>query len=244
MVILPSRRKHFRQQVDPYTVLLLPCTGADESTSFPDSALGGTAPHTATAYAAAKVRTTHTTPFGDNAGYLLGAAGPDYLRIPDAADFYRSTGDFTIEAWAYFNDASEQYVASQYDGTSQNWRIFAEEVSGTRYLSFRMRNDPIPFEVVCRSSTALSTQLSTWLHLAAVRHNDDWDFYVNGTSVASATENDPAPNLSLDVVVGAVIAGGTAYMGINGRICDFRFSTIARYTSNFTPPATRFSPYL
>lgn len=143
------------------------------------------------------------------------------------------TGDFTYEGWFYFNELNKRrglfgvdmglYVALWGDNTFG----VAISTSGSSWNYNHMDSN---------RSEATATQ-GVWQHIALVRNKGNVTLYLNGNSI-----------LSFDIGADTVITGN---MGNNSfRIgyplggmssiadfCDeFRFSTVARWTGNFTPP--------
>ena len=85
--------------------------------------------------------------------------------------------------------------------------------------------------------------LSTWYHIAAVRNGADLKLFVDGTQIGS----------TLDVSTNATPAGGSgaSFIGcrrpnldrfFNGHMDEVRVSDTARYTANFTPATSAFTP--
>lgn len=87
------------------------------------------------------------------------------------------------------------------------------------------------------AGTAITS--NAWHHIALVRDGNDFDLYLDGTSVLSTTF---ANNLSISggntCVIGAQTSGSTRANG--GHIENFRITTVARYTATFTPPERAF----
>ena len=148
------------------------------------------------------------------------------------------TGDFTYEGWFYFNELNKRrglfgvdmglYVALWGDNTFG----VAISTSGSSWNYNHMDSS---------RSEATATQ-GVWQHIALVRNKGNVTLYLNGNSI-----------LSFDIGADTVITGN---MGNNpfrigyplggmssvADFCDeFRFSTVARWTGNFTPPDAPYS---
>jgi hypothetical protein len=80
--------------------------------------------------------------------------------------------------------------------------------------------------------------LNTWTHAAIVRHNGTVTVYVNGVSVATASDS-TIYNTVNGFVFGA--QGGSDNLPFTGNVVGARVSTVARYTANFTPPTSQFT---
>ncbi len=76
---------------------------------------------------------------------------------------------------------------------------------------------------------------NTWSHIAIVYTNSYTNLYVNGQKYPSSLCT--SPQTFTNFTLGAQQTG---YFSLNGYIDEFRVSTIARYSSNFTPPAAPF----
>ncbi len=84
------------------------------------------------------------------------------------------------------------------------------------------------------STTALV--INTWYHLAIVKTDTQYRFFINGVeqnSITSSLQMQPAAFSTFR------LGGNTS--AYNGFIDEFRLSNIARYTTNFTPPVSMFS---
>lgn len=148
------------------------------------------------------------------------------------------TGDFTYEGWFYFNELNKRrglfgvdmglYVALWGDNTYG----VAISTSGSSWNYNHMDYS---------RSEATATQ-GVWQHIALVRHGATVTLYLNGNSI-----------LSFDIGADTVITGnmgnnpfrigyplgGMSYVA--DFVDEFRFSTVARWTENFTPPEKAYS---
>lgn len=78
--------------------------------------------------------------------------------------------------------------------------------------------------------------INTWYHFAVVRSNTQYRFFVNGTEQNSVTS---ALNMTSPVFNSFIL--GNSASNYNGYIDEFRLSSVARYTGNFTPTTSAFS---
>ena len=128
--------------------------------------------------------------------------------------------DFTVEAWVYRTSAINSYMMlfgfSEWTGWTNNGNTFT--VRGTNQF-------------------AVPDTINQWAHIAVVRSAGTVKVYFNG---AAATPTS-----------GIAISGNSVYdsiglynanmFGFAGYMDNIRFSTMARYTTNFTPQLSNFS---
>ena len=214
---------------DGNTVSLLHMNGADGSTAFTDAK-----DKTWTPTGNAQIDTAQSK-FGGAAGLFDGAG--DTISTPDNDDFYLASGDWTIDFWVQFNTiSSTANLVSQYQDAS-NWMDVWVGANGTRLY----------FEQLAAGTgtayfyTDASFSANTWYHIAIMRNGDTPRIAINGVqqSVTGAIPiaGKTLSNLSAPLVIGAFNAKGF----LNGWIDEFRISKgIARWTSDFTPPASEY----
>jgi len=94
-----------------------------------------------------------------------------------------------------------------------------------------------------RQTSESAATRGEWNHVALQKNGTDLTAYING---AAQTFNGShpgtiAPSSPLNVVIGSRTAdGGANFYGqyFNGQLANIRVSTVARYTTTFTPPTT------
>jgi len=225
-------------QIDTSTVALLHCDGTNGSTSFPDSALGGNAPHTVAAQNAAQVSTAQSE-FGGASCVLANAA--DHLLITDDSDFDLGSADFTIEGWVRFNSvpATTKIIYEQYvtNPTTTVIQLFLSSGS----LVFYSQEDGVG--VVAHYTAPWSPSVDTWYHFACVRSGTSITFFIDGTSLSmtevDAIGSDALPNCSSPIALGG---RDDDTLSVLGYLDEVRISLAARYTTTFTPSGP-FTPY-
>lgn len=214
---------------DSYTKSLLHFDGTDGSTVITDE-IG----KTWAAYGNAQIDTAQKK-FG-TASLLLDGTG-DYISTADSADWDLGTGDFTIDCWIRLNslpsDGSVFVIASQYQDAGNYWRVTYYNSSGTYRLQLRVVSGA---STLINMTQVASLSAGTWYHLAVVRNGNNFKIFLDGTQLGSDTAASiTMPNLSSSLYIGST-DGSTQFF--DGWIDEFRFSKgIARWTSNFTPPA-------
>ena len=208
---------------DANTLLLLHCDGTDGITVFEDD-VGVRAPIGITALGNAQVDTAQSK-FG-GASALFDGTG-DYLSISvNQMSTVPGTGDFTWEAWGYFNNTNADMALMEGQSTGS---LFIRRRSDNK-LGIGRQN--IAFDAV---STSTVGNASTWIHLAVVRSGSTLKMYANGSEIYSGS-NSTNYGFAGEIQIGA--SGGTTYM--NGWLDEIRVSNSARYTAGFTPSTTPF----
>ena len=170
-------------------------------------------------------------PFGGAGAVEFDGTG-DYLSLASSSDWDLGSGDFTIEFWAYFDDATAQktlitrrndisYYAPYYLGGDTSSRI-------TFYASSNGSSYNIANNITFGSLTA-----NRWYHIALVRNGSQFTGYIDGTGTSLLTSSATIYNNSQSLVVGAEADPTLEH---DGFISNLRIvKGTALYTSNFTP---------
>jgi hypothetical protein len=217
---------------DSYTKSLLHMNGTDGSTTFTDSAVGGS--HTWTAHGDAQI---------DTAGYKFGGAGGlfdgngDYLTTPDSEDFEFASYDFTIDFWYKAISTASNfgiYSRKTASGIGPDGNNVAIMDNGTNIVVYVYGTDNNPI-LSAASFGARST--TEFVHYALVRSGSNWRTYRNGVYVTEVTST-----LGIhDSDSTSVSIGEYANQFLHGWLDEVRISKgIARWTSNFTPPVIEY----
>ena len=211
---------------DAYSVVLLHFDGTDASTTFTDES-----GKTWTATGNAQIDTAQSV-FGGASGLF---DGNDYISTGDSDDFYLPA-DFTIDFRVRFNStANSQYFYSQETTFPNNLGIKYDAVNnGLRYFIY---GASISLDVV----KAWTPNKNTWYHIAWVRNGNNYLSFVDGTQLGTTNTNtNTVPNIPASALI-AIQQGGAE--GLNGWLDELRISKgIARWTTNFTPPTSAYSP--
>jgi hypothetical protein len=182
----------------------------------------------------AKVR-TDVAKYGTGSMYFDSSG--DYLTVPHNNNINLNTGDFTIEAWVYFNSIinasailykgplSGSYYGSYLIYISSGGAIdFYTSSSGSGWTS-----GISPMRFTSNASTG------AWHHLAITRSGNTFRTFFNGASGGGATSSENLGSQTDPLHIG-VYSGGT----LNGYIDDLRITKgYARYTAPFTPPTAK-----
>lgn len=169
-------------------------------------------------------------------GKALNFAGSgQHLSITD--DTLSLPGDFTID-FRLYNAGSTSWrgIFETAGATSSAWTFHKGGLNislgdGSNLLFAGIAKGGGTYSTL--NTPANSVPVGTWSHIALVRSNGVMTFYINGVSSASLSDSE------------AVTTDGTILIGkhdirdemyLNGKIDEFRVSSVARWTSNFTPP--------
>lgn len=158
---------------------------------------------------------------GNSSGYFNGTS---CMRLPSSKDFAIGTGDYTVEA--YVNSEAFSDHATIFGGSENGSLIVSIDAgAGISTNPYGTNVGKIYFPY--------AFQTGVFYHVAVVRRNNYTSFFVNGKCIGSAVDNNNYAQ-SLMVV-------GSADPGIQffkGWIDSLRVSRVARYSKNFTPPAS------
>jgi hypothetical protein len=206
--------------------LLLHGDGTNGSITITDSS---PTPKTVTAVGNAQISTTQSK-FG-GASIAFDGTG-DYLTVAEASSsFTFATDNFTIELWLYPSNLNSLTIIL-------DWRN-AIGPQGDRPTIYRNGSNLVFFagSDLITGASALTNQV--FQHIALTKSSGSTRLFVNGTQVGSTysdSKNYIAPQSGSIYIGGLLNAFSTA-----GYIDDLRITKgVARYTSNFTPPAAQF----
>jgi hypothetical protein len=227
------------QKYDPYWAnvsLLLHMDGSNGSTTFIDSSTNQTS---ITSYGGAQISTAQSK-WGGSSGSFNGSTA--YLDTTTQSPFILA-GDFTVETWIYLNTSPAVYATifcSKPTATnSGDFLLGAYNVVGT----LRINAD---FNVGGFTGTTTSVTANTWTHVALVRNSGVISLFVNGIEDATTFTNLATLIPNQDGFARPILFGKDEMYGstgnyFDGYIDDFRITkSVARYTSNFTPPTAPF----
>lgn len=222
---------------DANTKLLLHFDGGEGSVAFTDS---GNTTHTVTANgnaiqvighgadAAGNVKTENTAyKFGSTSAYFDGTG--DYISLAGSNDWDigANADSYTVDFWVRFDThAGTEQLINTYGIDSKGW--FLRHGHGVGF-TFGIYNSA--WIVLVEGGGEITD--SDWHHVALVKDVNDYDIYVDGTSVNSATDSDRY-STSNSLTIGDSEGSSEPFTGY---IDELRISKgIARWTANFTPP--------
>jgi hypothetical protein len=169
------------------------------------------------------------SPYGSNwsNGFNL-VSTPDYLSVASNAAFGMGTGDYTIESWFYCTDTGGyQAIVDCRAATPATGQIlFRLYASGQFYFSIQGTGTVL--------TSPANIALNTWVHAAVVKASGVYTLYINGTSVATASNSVSIP--TSPVTIGWDQQSGNGFKGYLSNIRIVKGTAV--YTSNFTPSTT------
>ena len=165
-----------------------------------------------------------------------------YATLPD--NIAQSlTSDFTIEMWIYptsslsFLQSESLFTAGNSTSDFMTLALFSGNNSPVFSLDVNGTEDDI--------ITGAKVTINTWHHIAVVSSGGTATLYLDGHSIGSTTLSNTPSALgggagTTDDWLGRSEFAGEQYYA--GYMDEFRISDDARYTSNFTPPNSPFTP--
>ena len=136
--------------------------------------------------------------------------------------------DYTVDFWIKLKSGVRNGIMSKGNGGGSYSFDIMEESDGRIFFGLQYggtRGDAICYFTMPRDQ---------WVHLAIVRSQSRyWKVYVNGVYASGFTSTMVSGYYS-SLMIGKYRDYG---LYLNGMIDEFRISNIARWTSNFTPPA-------
>ena len=206
--------------IDEYTKLMLHMDGADQSTTFTDSASPA---KIVTPVGDAQIDTA-ISKFGGASGIFDGTG--DYLSTPNHADFDFASGDFSIDFWIYAGNLTGLHTPIAKDGTGRSWAI---QSNGSN-LTFGIPDGAV--------SGTLTLSLNQWMHVYFGRSGNTLYRAVNG-ALSSEVWTATIPTTTEPVWFARQGSWNNLFIG---NLDEIRISKgIARWTANFIPPASAYS---
>ncbi len=216
---------------DPYfsnVSLLLHGDGTNGSQTIIDSSSNGFSVSTA-----GNVQINTSVKKYGSGSVLFDGTG-DYLYIAPATAFDITSGDFTIEFWAYPTTQTNSvdsvfgygYWTTMFYRNGSTWTWEVGNGSSSNYFTL--------------SGTCTA---NTWQHIALTRSGNTYTFWLNGVAASTTTNSNGPATASRTLAIGlnAHNASPASPQFFTGYVDDFRLTKgYARYTSTFTPPTAAF----
>lgn len=148
---------------------------------------------------------------------------------PTSATFTLGTGDFTIEFWFYANATpGTDFLLDSRPVSTQGAYPVIYCIGSTIHYYVNTAN---------RITGTAAIANTTWQHVAVCRASGTTRMFINGVQVGSDwADSTNYVNTSFRLANGRFTSG----QAMNGFLDDWRVTTAARYTANFTPPTAQF----
>ena len=220
--------------VDANTKLLLHFTG--NGNTFTDET-----GKTVTAYGDAKQLPLDPWGLARPVGYFNRSAS-SYLGTPYTNDFNFGSGGWTIGFWIYHLPTAWQTIVSFIDPTARDtWMI---DFTSTNEIQITSYDYSASQFIVNMSTSGANLPSNQWVYIEVVKESGGYYKVFVGGNSQTLTGNTTTDFITL--TAGYLRIGyGESTSGdyVDGYLCDVHISKgIARHSSNFTPPTTRFKP--
>jgi hypothetical protein len=184
---------------------------------------------------------TSASKYGSGALAFSGSTSNYFLTNP-GSQFEPGSQDFTVEFWWYpistgrqwfYHATTDYWFAVDYSSVSTNQKMGMWASSNGS--SWNMINSDSGGNGICNTVVPQNQ----WNHIAYTRNNTTFRLFLNGKldGIVSASGS-IVDRSSQAKYIGTWAGAGGGAPAVNGSIDDFRFTKgIARYTSDFTPPA-------
>jgi hypothetical protein len=182
----------------------------------------------------AKISTTQSK-FGGGSMYFDGSG--DYLTSIATPNIELGIGNYTIECWVNISAAASSggIISKGPVGTLTNTTWSLEFNGSGNNVGYYVYNANSASFIITSTS---NIKTSTWIHLAVCRSGNNTRLFVNGTQEGSTYTSGYTIATGDNLYIGGGFYAPTT-RSITGYIDDLRITKgIARYTANFTPPAT------
>lgn len=160
-----------------------------------------------------------------------------YLSLTCSA-MSTGSGDFTYDGWFYFNELSTRRGLF-----GVNWGIYVALWGDNTFgVSMSTTGSSWTYNYLDSNRSEVTATQGVWHHIALVRHKGNVTLYLNGTSILSFDIGESTVltgKLGTDPFYIGYPLGGMSYVA--DFVDEFRFSTVARWTENFTPPEKAYS---
>lgn len=171
-------------------------------------------------------------------GYALQFDGNgDYVQIADAFFGGLETNSFTVECWFQTTNDNQQYGSFIWNKTAF-WQEAYLSYCCDRSFSFLYA---YPFAYNNAYVEHFALQSGQWHHIAASMESSTLRLFLDGQMIASSGTNGTmswATDAGTNRIGSGIVSGNSYYF--DGLIDEMRFSSVARYTENFSVPTEPF----
>ena len=234
-VITVERRRAAAPSYDPNTLLLIPGTGANNSTNIIDTSQYA---RSVTPFGNAKISTSVADPFGGNNGVIACDGNGDGITWTNSSVF-NSGSVHSLEF--HFRQATESNaMLYERGGGFSGWNsttgmdLLVYIDSGTLYLQFYSGSGSTPV-----SLATAAPSVTTWNHLLESYNGSTSYLFLNGNIIGTSTSARVTPSEPNAPRMGDYSLA-TGY-SLNGSLANIRWRNVAT-TAAFTPPTAPFTP--
>ena len=225
---------------DANTKLLLHFNGTNGATSTTDDDGASRTALSLTAVNQTQISTAQSQ-FGGSS--IVFDGNDDYLTITGLPSTANS--DFTWECWARFDILPWNQTLN-----GGAYIMLATGGSGDYFLINRTgAGSQVSFQIATANKygsftkSGVNLAINTWYHIAFVRNSGVWKVFFNGTDLTTFTNDSGftnsgrTENMSFATIGRFIDSRGS----MDGFMDEIRVSNSARYTGDFTPPASAFT---
>ena len=153
--------------------------------------------------------------------------------VNNSGVFYQYlSGDWTAECWFMTPNGTSGYMSYPF-ALHRSSNLYSYFDTGISDTTIRLSNSTSGTSNTFSQDYSVSTAIDTWHHVAVVKKDNLINVYIDGVAKVTNVPWAYVPNSGwTNSAIGAYNYG---------YIDEFRFSNIARWTTNFTPPTT---PYV
>lgn len=154
---------------------------------------------------------------------------PDGDFVNNSGVFYQYlSGDWTAECWFRIPAGYMSYPFALH----RSFDLYGYFEIGISDTTIELQNSTTGTSYTFSQNYSVSTEVNTWHHLAVVKKDNLINVYIDGIAKVTNVPWAYVPNSSwTNSAIGAYNFG---------YIDEFRFSNIARWTTNFTPPTAQY----
>ncbi len=219
--------------IDAFALFVIHADGVDGSNDFEDASYGRTVtsggdPTIPEVDTAQKVFGTGSCLFdGTTPNTLFLSSGGTNIWVP--------SGDFTYDARIRFATTNAEGIfGADVDGNNW-WGVWLE--TNTVYL----RHEFGGF-IIFTVSWSWTPSINTWYHIAVVRNGNNFILFVDGTIVSTQVDATGFTSMLPSFNNGRSRFGnGANVYTLDGWLDEMRYSNIARWIANFTPPTEAYA---
>ena len=138
--------------------------------------------------------------------------------------------DFTIDFWALCGTTTvAQYIISKGGAAGSGGYPLYLFYQNNNTVLFFASGSGVGWDLISGAPLG-SASASVWTHYAVQRRGSTWTTYCNGVQQWTATQAATFPLTTLPVAISPAISPWSGYVD------ELRFSKVARYSGNFSPP--------